>query len=208
MANNLVVVINNLQVPKIKKLLLYEMKFLVPNYRCLQNPWLGGYRPQIPFLSVLCHQLNLLNPPPPPNKIPGYATAHRHHLKCVGAWRSLDARTACRCLFRRRRVLASKGAERIGLFHATTSPPPTTTGCGDLRRDAASDATSTDSPQPTPRGAPWWRNPLSGVPGKTTRFVAAPCRLEAWCSSSARCISLHATAEGTLPRQHRLVILQ
>ena len=42
--------------PKIKKILLYEMKFLVPNYRCLQNPWLGSYapRPQIPVLSVLC----------------------------------------------------------------------------------------------------------------------------------------------------------
>ena len=40
------------------------MKFLVPNYSCLQNPWLGGgYRPQIPVLSVLCPQLNLLNPP-------------------------------------------------------------------------------------------------------------------------------------------------
>ena len=38
------------------------MKFLVPNYSCLQNPWLGGYRPQIPVLSVLCPQLNLLNP--------------------------------------------------------------------------------------------------------------------------------------------------
>ena len=49
------------------------MKFLVPNYSCLQNPWLGGYRPQIHVLSVLCPQLNLLNPPPP-NKIPGYAT--------------------------------------------------------------------------------------------------------------------------------------
>jgi len=39
------------------------MKFLVPNYSCLQNPWLGDYRPQIPALSVLCPQLNLLNPP-------------------------------------------------------------------------------------------------------------------------------------------------
>jgi hypothetical protein len=39
------------------------MKFIVPNYSCLQNPWLGGYRPQIPVLSVLCTQLNLLNPP-------------------------------------------------------------------------------------------------------------------------------------------------
>ena len=29
------------------------MKFLVPNYSCLQNPWLRGYRPQIPVLSVL-----------------------------------------------------------------------------------------------------------------------------------------------------------
>ena len=39
------------------------MKFLVPNYSCLQNPFTGGYRPtpQIPVLSVLCPQLNLLN---------------------------------------------------------------------------------------------------------------------------------------------------
>ena len=49
------------------------MKFLVPNYSCLRNTWLGGDRPQIPVLSVLCPQLNLLNPPPS-NKIPGYAT--------------------------------------------------------------------------------------------------------------------------------------
>jgi len=26
------------KLPKIKKILLYEMKFLVPNYSCLQNP--------------------------------------------------------------------------------------------------------------------------------------------------------------------------
>jgi len=48
MTNKLVVVINSLKVPKIKKILLYEMKFLVPNYSCLQNPWLGGYRPPDP----------------------------------------------------------------------------------------------------------------------------------------------------------------
>ena len=53
MTNKLVVIINSLKVPKIKKLLLYEMKFLVPNYSCLQNPWLGSYRPKIPVLSVL-----------------------------------------------------------------------------------------------------------------------------------------------------------
>ena len=40
------------------------MESFVPNYSCLQNPCLGGYRPQIPLLSVLCPQLNLLNPPP------------------------------------------------------------------------------------------------------------------------------------------------
>ena len=39
------------------------MKFLVPNYSCLQNPWLGGHRPHIPVLSVRYPQLNLLNPP-------------------------------------------------------------------------------------------------------------------------------------------------
>ena len=76
MTNKLVAIINSLKVPKIKKILLYEMKFLVPNYSCLQNPWLGGYRPQIPVLSVLCPQLNLLNPSP--NKISGYATVRQH----------------------------------------------------------------------------------------------------------------------------------
>ena len=62
MTNKLAVIINSLKVPKIKKILLYELKFLVPNYSCLQNPWLGGYRPQTPVLSVLCPQLNLLTP--------------------------------------------------------------------------------------------------------------------------------------------------
>ena len=38
MKNKLVVIINSLKVPKIEKILLYEMKFLVPNYSCLQNP--------------------------------------------------------------------------------------------------------------------------------------------------------------------------
>jgi hypothetical protein len=43
-----------------------------------RNPWLGGYRPQIPVPSAHCPQLNLLNPPPPPpKKIPGYATCRR-----------------------------------------------------------------------------------------------------------------------------------
>ena len=62
MTNNLFVIINNLKVPKIRNILLYEMKFLVPNYSCLQNPWLGGYRTQIPVLFVLCPQLNFWTP--------------------------------------------------------------------------------------------------------------------------------------------------
>ena len=67
MTNKLVVIVNSLKVPKITKILLCEMKFLVPNYSCLQDPWLGSYRPQIPVLCVLCPQLNLLKPHPKQN---------------------------------------------------------------------------------------------------------------------------------------------
>jgi len=77
MTNKFVHIINSLKVPKIKKFLLQEMKFIVPNYSCLQNPLLVGYRHQIPVLFVLCPQLNLLNPPPR-NKIPGYAIDDPH----------------------------------------------------------------------------------------------------------------------------------
>ena len=75
MTNTLVVIINSLKAPKIKKILLYEMKFLVPNYSCLQNPWLWGYRLQNPsspssVLNWICWN----TPASPPNKIPGYAT--------------------------------------------------------------------------------------------------------------------------------------
>jgi len=38
MTNKLVVIVSGFKVPKIKKILLYEMKFLAPNYSCLQNP--------------------------------------------------------------------------------------------------------------------------------------------------------------------------
>jgi hypothetical protein len=43
----------------------------IPNYSCLQNPWLGGHCPQIPVLSVLSSAEFI---EPPPNKSPGYAT--------------------------------------------------------------------------------------------------------------------------------------
>ena len=66
MTNNLVVIINSLKVQKIKKILLYGMKFLVPNYSCLQNPWLGGYTPRSPF--SLFSVLNWICWTPPPEK--------------------------------------------------------------------------------------------------------------------------------------------
>jgi hypothetical protein len=63
MTNKLVVIMNSLKVPQIKKILLHKMKFLVPNYSCLQNPWLGGYRLQIPVLSL--SSTEFVEPPPP-----------------------------------------------------------------------------------------------------------------------------------------------
>ena len=74
MTNKFVVIINSLKVPKFKKILLHEIKFLVPNYSCLQNPWLGGYRPQILVLSVL-NWICWTSPPAHLNKIPRYDTA-------------------------------------------------------------------------------------------------------------------------------------
>ena len=46
------------------------MKFLVPNYSCLQNPWLGGTAHR----SLFSLSSTEFVEPPPPNKIPGYAT--------------------------------------------------------------------------------------------------------------------------------------
>ena len=69
------------------------MKFLVPNYSCLQNPWLRGYRPQIPVLCVLCPQLDLLNPPP--KKIPGYATVLPQCQLLAGPARPVAGASCC-----------------------------------------------------------------------------------------------------------------
>jgi len=92
MTDKLVVIINSLKVPKIKKILLCEMKFLVPNYSCLQNPLPGGLPPPDP--RSLCPQLNLLNPPPPPaDKIPGYATGYSYLESKEGLTLTLTAAT-------------------------------------------------------------------------------------------------------------------
>ena len=87
MTDKLVVIINSLKVPKIKKILLYEMKFLVSNYSCLQNPMTRGLPPPDP--RSFCPQLNLLTPPLP-NKIPWYATGYAY--ECV---RRNDIRNCC-----------------------------------------------------------------------------------------------------------------
>ena len=64
MKNKLVVIINSFKVTKIKKILLYDMKFLVHTKLQLPpEPLTRGCRTQIPVLSVRCPQLNLLNPP-------------------------------------------------------------------------------------------------------------------------------------------------
>jgi len=72
MTNKLVVVINSLKLPKIKKILLYEMKFIVANYSCLQNPLTRGLPPPDP--RSLCPLSSTEFVDPPPNRIPGYAT--------------------------------------------------------------------------------------------------------------------------------------
>ena len=63
------------------------MKFLVPNYSCLQNPWLGGYHSQIPILSVL----NWIWWPPHPRKkflgTPLHTTLGGTPLDKWSAWR-------------------------------------------------------------------------------------------------------------------------
>ena len=67
MTNKLVVIINSLKVPKIKKILLYEMKFLVPNYSCLQNPSLTrGLLPPDPRSLCPLSSTEFVEPPPHP----------------------------------------------------------------------------------------------------------------------------------------------
>ena len=64
MTNKLVVIINSLKVQKIKKILLYEMKFIVPNYSCLHNPWLGGLSPPDPRSLCPLSSTEFVEPPP------------------------------------------------------------------------------------------------------------------------------------------------
>jgi hypothetical protein len=63
MANKLVVIINSLKVPKIKKIVLYEMKFLVSNYSCLQNPLLRDFHPPDPGSVCPLSSTEFVEPP-------------------------------------------------------------------------------------------------------------------------------------------------
>jgi len=79
MTDKLVFIMNSLKVPKIKKILLYEMKFLVPNYSCLQNPWLGRQPPPDPCSLCPLSSTEFVEPSPhPPNKFPRYGTEPRY----------------------------------------------------------------------------------------------------------------------------------
>jgi len=63
MTNKLVVIINRLKLPKIKKILLYEMNFLVPNYSCLQNPRSGVTPPPDPRSLCRLSSYEFVEPP-------------------------------------------------------------------------------------------------------------------------------------------------
>ena len=57
------------------------MKFLVPNYNCLQNHLLGDYSPPDPRSLRPLSSTEFVETPPPLNKIPGHATDSSHRSK-------------------------------------------------------------------------------------------------------------------------------
>jgi len=65
MTNKLVVIINSLKVPKIKKILLYEMKFLVPNHRLPPESLTRGLPPPDPRSPCPLSSTEFIEPPPP-----------------------------------------------------------------------------------------------------------------------------------------------
>jgi len=72
MTNKLVVIINSLKIPKIKKKnCIIWNKISCTNLQLLPEPLTRGLPPPDPFLSVLCPQSNLLNTPPPRKKFLG-----------------------------------------------------------------------------------------------------------------------------------------
>ena len=105
MTNKLAVIINSLKVPKIKKILVYEMKFLLPNYN----------RPQIPVLSVHCPQLHLLNPPP------AEQNSWVRHCRVLYPW-SLPGRCAIGKSTQYRRFRNKQGPTTVNTLNRTPWP--------------------------------------------------------------------------------------
>jgi hypothetical protein len=64
MTNKFVVIINSIKYQKLRKFYYMKWNFLYHSTAASRTPDYGGYSPQIPVRSVLCPQLNLLNPPP------------------------------------------------------------------------------------------------------------------------------------------------
>ena len=66
------------------------MKFLVPNYSCLQNPWPGGYAPRSPF--SLFSVLNWICWTPPRKKILGTPLCPSAFFlyKCNSDWPGIE----------------------------------------------------------------------------------------------------------------------
>jgi hypothetical protein len=80
MTNKLVVIINSLKVPKIKKILLYEMKSCT-KLQLPPEPLTRGLLPPDPL--SLCPLSSSKFVDTPPNKIPGYATAYRRYTNVM-----------------------------------------------------------------------------------------------------------------------------
>jgi len=77
MTNKLVVIINSLKVPKIKKILIYEIsctKLQLP-----PEPLTRGLPPPDPRSLCRLSSTEFVEPPPLPNKILGYATGLHHY---------------------------------------------------------------------------------------------------------------------------------
>jgi hypothetical protein len=62
------------------------------------NPWLGGYRPQIPVLSALCPQLNLLTTPLPEKKFLGTPLVRNMAMSKLLRFHVSTLRTSRKCL--------------------------------------------------------------------------------------------------------------
>jgi len=73
MTNKLVVVINSLKVPKIKKILLYEIDISCTKLQLPPEPLNRGLPTPDPRSLCPLSSTEFVEPPPP-NKFPGYAT--------------------------------------------------------------------------------------------------------------------------------------